>query len=199
MKAFTFRVAAESQDDVYRDILISENSTFEEFHYAILKAFKIKAGEMASFYISDEKWNKSNEEITLLDMGEEDGNDNITLMNKLKLGSSVSAGNEFFVYVYDFLFCKNFEIELIDTENNSNLKEPETVESVGVYQEDVSAYADLLLDEYDEDEIGGGSRKRKDVMDDFDDFNNTEESDEFDDFNFDDEDNQKGSRYDDDY
>jgi hypothetical protein len=89
-------------------------------------------------------------------------------------------------------------LELIDTENNSNIKEPKMVESLGVYQEDVSAYADLLLDDYDEDEIGGGGKKKKDVMDDFDDFNDLQaDEDELDDLNSFDED-ERHNRYDDD-
>lgn len=203
MKAFTFRVAAENQDDVYRDILIAENSTFEDFHFAILKAFKIKPGEMASFYTADEKWNRGDQEITLLDMGEEERSEESVLMSDLTIGESVSEGNDFFVYVYDFLFCKNFELELIDTEDVKALNEPKVVETVGVYQEDLSGYADLLLDEYDDDGMPSGGKKKKDVMDDFDDFDNFQEDDELNDFNeFDDDNDYKGgggSRYDDDY
>ena len=198
MKAFTFRVAAEGQDDVYRDIQISENSTFEDLHYAILKAYKIKAGEMASFYPSDEKFNREDEEITLIDMSESDEDPNV-LMSDLTLGESVASGNEYFSYVYDFLFCKNFEIELLETENNASIKEAKVVESLGVYQEDLSAYADLLLDDEDDDFSGPGSKKKKDIMDDFDDFNDIQEDeDELDDLNSFDQD-ERHNRYDDDY
>ena len=67
MKAYTYRVSPENEDEIYRDIVIREDQSFEDLHYAILDAYEINPGEMASFYLSDETWNKG-VEITLFDM-----------------------------------------------------------------------------------------------------------------------------------
>ena len=72
MRSFVYRISAvqDNQDveEVYRDILIQENKTFEDFHHAILDAFGLAEGEMASFYTCTENWEEGLE-ITLADMG----------------------------------------------------------------------------------------------------------------------------------
>ncbi|PJB14623.1 MAG: hypothetical protein CO118_07650, partial [Flavobacteriales bacterium CG_4_9_14_3_um_filter_32_8] len=69
MNIYKFRVTIEDNSDkvIFRDIEIKSTQTFEDFHQIILKAFNFDNSQMASFYVSDEDWNKA-QEIALFDM-----------------------------------------------------------------------------------------------------------------------------------
>lgn len=180
MKGYKLRISDERDEDVFRDILLPEDVSFEDFHFAILDSFEIEAGEMASFYLSDDNWNK-NQEITLMDMGlSEDGN-KTALMQSINLNSVMNAGVKKLLYVYDFLFCKNFKITLLGEENAEEIT-PMLLDSVGEYKVDNSGLTDLLLselgDDTEDDMLSNKKKKGPDIMEGFDDFDNFQDDDE---------------------
>ncbi len=85
MAGLKFRVLLDSkeQEQVFRDILISDQDNFESFYKAILKAYDFKGDQMGSFYMSNDNWDKGHE-ISLMDMTyEDDAIDTLpTVMNK---------------------------------------------------------------------------------------------------------------------
>ena len=68
MKTYVFRVVADIEEDVFRDIEILGSQNFEDLHDMIIESFDFTGDQMASFYMSDENWDKG-EEIGLMDMG----------------------------------------------------------------------------------------------------------------------------------
>mgnify|MGYP001092617140 CR=1 FL=1 len=187
MKGFTFRISTEDQKDVYRDVLLPESISFEDFHFALLDAFEIEAGEMASFYISNSQWEK-NKEITLMDMGMSEEGKNTVLMQDTYLFSHVSKVGDRLLYLYDFLFCKNFRLEVITVEEKPEI-EPLLIDSVGQYKLDTTGLRDLILDDLENEEKEAKANKSKkkpnDIMDGFDEFDNFQDgSDDFDDPQF---------------
>lgn len=64
MKVIRFEIQLEEVDDVIREIEVKPAHTFKELSDAILQAFNIKATRGASFFTSNNKWQKLNE-ITL--------------------------------------------------------------------------------------------------------------------------------------
>ncbi|MBK6951890.1 MAG: hypothetical protein IPH24_07500 [Crocinitomicaceae bacterium] len=66
MPSFKFRVLIDTNTgvDVFRDILISTNDNLELFYQTILTSFNFKNDQMASFYKSNDDWDKG-QEITL--------------------------------------------------------------------------------------------------------------------------------------
>lgn len=178
MKGHLFRVTAENNEDVFREFFVPMDSTFEDFHFAILDAFRIESGEMASFYVSDENWVKK-EEITLMDMGITDKKISAVLMEDTLIIDKIQKEETFFFYTYDFLFCKNFEVELIESAEE-NFDEVSLVKSEGRYVEDASAYEDFYLDDLDADDIGENPKKKK-QKDGFDDLDEDNFNDDFDD------------------
>jgi hypothetical protein len=107
---FKFRVIIDTEQDVFRDIEIETEATFEDFHRAVLDSFDFEEGEMASFYISDENWTKGLE-IPLMDMG---GKDASLSMANTKLSDLLSKPSEKVLYVYDFLRMWIFYVELLE-------------------------------------------------------------------------------------
>lgn len=64
MKIIRFEIQVEELDNVVREIEIKPSQTFKELSLAIFDAFGIKPTRGASFYTSNNKWQKLNE-ITL--------------------------------------------------------------------------------------------------------------------------------------
>jgi len=112
MNIFKFRVIIDTEEDVFRDIEIGTEVSFRNFHENILKAFEWKEGEMASFYLSNEMWEKG-AEIPLMDMDELEKKEGSINMSNSKLCDFISKPDEKIIYVYDFLRMWCFYIELI--------------------------------------------------------------------------------------
>lgn len=108
-----FRVIIDTEQDVFRDIEIKSNETFFQLHQAILNAFQFSDGEMASFYVSDENWEKGLE-IPLMDMGE-----GTTGMDNTPIHELVAAAGDKFLYVYDFMRMWIFYVEVMELKEGS--------------------------------------------------------------------------------
>lgn len=112
-KIFKFRVVADSDDDIFRDIEINSSATFLEFHEEILKAFEFDNQEMASFYLSNEYWDKG-DEIAMEQLDDSEGAEPAMLMHNTTLLKVVKLRNQKLVYVYDFLNMWCFYVELMN-------------------------------------------------------------------------------------
>jgi len=168
VNVFKFRVIVDTEVDVFRDIEIETDSTFEELHRAILDAFDFEEGEMASFYMSDEKWEKGLE-IPLLEMNEKQA---LSLsMKSTKLSEMLSQPAEKVLYVYDFMRMWIFYVELVEVKKES----PSTIyPRVSLVCGDAplqdSNELDLFGDEFSEEEfneIHGNSTAGGDEEDEF--------------------------------
>ncbi|MBG15426.1 MAG: hypothetical protein CL853_03635 [Crocinitomicaceae bacterium] len=145
MKAYKFRVVIDIEEDVFRDIVILENQNFEQLHHSIIHAFGFEGDQMASFYMSDEQWEKG-EEIGLMDMsfGEESGP---LSMKEVQIGSKIENQHQKILYVYDFLRMWIFYLELIDVfEENSDDAYPHVSLNFGESPEESSKDIPDLLD-----------------------------------------------------
>ncbi len=110
---FKFRVIVDTEENVFRDIEIETDATFDDLHRAILDAFDFEVGEMASFYMSSETWEKGLE-IPLTEMGSE-----VKLsMKSTKLEDMAKHPADKILYVYDFLKMWIFYVELIEVKKD---------------------------------------------------------------------------------
>ena len=71
MPGLKFRILLDSHknEEVFHDILVSDDENFESLFKSIIEAFEFRGDQMASFYVSNENWDKG-EEISLLDLSE---------------------------------------------------------------------------------------------------------------------------------
>lgn len=169
MRAFVYRIWPEDDQnqEVYRDILIQEDKTMEDFHHAILDSFGLAEGEMASFFTCTENWEEGLE-IMLMDMGTMEHESVNILMQELTIGSSVEKDIKYYKFMYDFLFPKRFKIERIG--ENTEIKEdvPVLLAEVGEYEVAEDPLGDLNFDD-----LGLDSKPKKksdDIFEGFDDF-----------------------------
>lgn len=147
MKTFKLRVQYEAKDDkeIFRDIVVAEGQNLEMLHKSIIKAFDFDGDEMASFYESDENWEKGRE-YPLEDMGDDE--DGTVIMKKAKIEDMMSDKGDRLVYIYDFMKMNTFILEVTELgKKEESKKYPLVTQSVGEMPEDSD-------DDEDEDEDG---------------------------------------------
>ncbi|MFT5337166.1 MAG: hypothetical protein ACI9YL_001168 [Luteibaculaceae bacterium] len=125
MPLITLQVLIDHEEDVFRRISIDTSNTLEELHLAILHAFNFNGDQMASFFQSDENWEKG-EEFALMAMDEKTNSMADTTVESL----SLTKGSRM-LYVYDFLRMWCFYIEVLDLKKGSQ-EFPITEYSFGV-------------------------------------------------------------------
>ncbi|GEQ85830.1 hypothetical protein ULMS_13380 [Patiriisocius marinistellae] len=126
---YRFRVILNSDDEVFRDIEIQSEASFEDFNNVILQSFGFDGSEMASFYTSNEQWEQLLE-IAQFDMGEKD--EPVITMGETYLENIINKDDRNLVYVYDFLLMWTFIIELADiAKEESGMTYPNVMYSHG--------------------------------------------------------------------
>jgi hypothetical protein len=105
---------------VFRDILISDKADFETFYRAILEAYAFTSDQMASFYMSNDNWDKGFE-ISLFDMSFGEDPDQILpgVMNASVIVKFIQESDQKIILVHDFLRMWIFLIELIAYEKEA--------------------------------------------------------------------------------
>jgi hypothetical protein len=96
-----------------RDFEIDSNQTFLDFHNLIQDNLHFDPTQLASFFLSDESWNKGLE-FTLIDM-ENDGGPAAIPMDSIKIREIIKERKERLLYVYDILDDNLFFIEMMDS------------------------------------------------------------------------------------
>ena len=134
MAGLKFRVLLDSEQnqEVFRDILIDKDATFEVFYQTLIKSFRFEGDQMASFYVSNDDWDKGHE-ISWMDLsyGEDDTEDAPSVMATTKLSDFIEEPDQKYILVYDFMRMWIFLIELIGYEKEAPAT-PEIVMSVGM-------------------------------------------------------------------
>lgn len=161
MAGIKFRILLDSsqKEEVFCDILISLEDNFESLFNAIVEAYSFKGDQMASFYVSNENWDKG-EEISLMDVNFGDGSEQ-KIMSTTSIGSCLQEQNQKFILVYDFLKMWIFLIECIGVQQEAP-KKPELLLSIGSKPQEDSKELDEGMqmpgeasdDDDDDDEFG---------------------------------------------
>ncbi len=158
---YKFRVILDNEEDIFRDIAISQNDTLEDLHNAIFNAFGFDGLEVASFYTCDNTWNQD-QEIPMFDTGDVEGE--MKIMSDYELADILNEKDTKIIYVYDFINMWTFLVELAAVENEVvGESYPSLLFSHGIMPEDAGeknfesdfeseAYNDYE-DDYDEDDL----------------------------------------------
>jgi hypothetical protein len=149
MGTLKFRVLldTEQESEIFRDILIDENDNFESLYHAIISSFRFEGDQMASFYISNENWDKGHE-ISLMDMnyGDESIDEVASVMSGAKLRDFMEQPDQKVILVYDFLRMWIFLIELLER-TEEIIETPTTVLSIGMAPPEDSRIVNLENEE----------------------------------------------------
>jgi len=159
MGAYKFRVLLDSEknEEIFRDIIVSKTDNFESFYRTILFAFDFKNEEMASFYMSNEDWDKGHE-ITLMDMTFGEEASETAIMSDTTIENEIAEPNQKIILVHDFLKMWIFLIELQE-ELQENVEHPYVHLSIGKSPDENEKSDDFMMEsdfEEDEDEYFDG-------------------------------------------
>ena len=132
MAILKFRVYWEDDDSVYRDMVIKHTQSFLELHNSILKCFEFDNKHHATFYRSNDNWQRGKE--ISLEKYDKVYKVEPLLMSETSVGAEIREPNQRFIYIYDFHKNWTFLVELINVnkEENLNIIYPSCLRSEGI-------------------------------------------------------------------
>ena len=132
MAILKFRIYLEEDDSVYRDVVIRHTQNFYELHEVILKSFEFDSKHQATFYRSNDNWQRGRE--ISLEKYDKAYKAPPLLMKETTIGSEIKDPNQKFIYVYDFTKNWTFQVELINVskEENPKLTYPSMIRKEGI-------------------------------------------------------------------
>ena len=136
MTVYRFRVSFEDHNDIYRDIEILSNQSFEDLHEAIQQAIGFDASKNAVFFQSNDYWRRE-KEIPLQISIENADKKGKAKTKKTYLCDFIDDPHQKLIYYFDFDKVENalwtFTVELIKlTPEDNSTYYPKTVKSQGV-------------------------------------------------------------------
>lgn len=182
MAGLKFRVLLDSTSDseIFRDVVVADDASFEDLYKIAIRSFGFSGDQMASFYMSNDEWDKG-QEITLMDMSFGEEPDPTPTMSASKVKEFIEAPDQKIILVHDFMRMWIFLFELVGYTQETP-SEPQILMSVGDAPREDSRQAEendnLFMgdhDEEDEDEFG---------FDDFPDEYSDEDYSSFDDYEY---------------
>lgn len=127
---FRFLLLSDEVEDFKREIQIDADDTFLNLHNAIIKSTDYKDGEMSSFFICDDNWEKD-KEITLVEMDTNSDEDSY-IMETTILSDILEEEHQKLMYVFDYMTERAFFMELREIITGKNLKEAICTKSEGI-------------------------------------------------------------------
>jgi hypothetical protein len=131
MAILKFRVYFQEDESIYRDIAIKHTHNFLHLHQALLQAYEFDNKHQATFYKSNDSWQRG-KEITVSKYDKTYKVEPL-IMADTQIGSQINDPNQKFLYEYDFTKPWNFAIELISIDKKEdNGDYPSCVRKEGV-------------------------------------------------------------------
>lgn len=113
MAILKFRVYWEDDESIYRDLVIMHTQNFAELHNCILKCFEFDNKHCATFFRSNDNWQRG-KEISLEKYEGKEYKAEPLIMSETAIGKEIRDTNQKFIYVYDFHKNWTFLVELIN-------------------------------------------------------------------------------------
>lgn len=126
---FKFLMLSDEVDDFRREIQIDADATFFDLHKAIISSVNYQDGEMSSFFVCGDDWEKETE-ITLTEMDTSSDEDSFIMKDSI-LNDFLEDEKQKLMYVFDYLTERAFFIELREIITGKNLKEAVCSKSQG--------------------------------------------------------------------
>lgn len=126
---FRFLMLSDEVDDFRREIQIDSDATFYDLHKAIISSVNFQDGEMTSFFLCSDDWEKETE-ITLTEMDTTPEEDSF-VMSESVLNDFLEDEKQKLMYVFDYLTERAFFMELREIVTGKNLDTPVVSRSEG--------------------------------------------------------------------
>jgi len=109
---FKFRLLSHEIKDFVRDIEIKAGQTFFDFHKAIQDDLNFDSSQIASFFITNQLWEKE-QEFILFDISDVP-NASMIAMDRARLRDYVKDPKQRLIYIFDIFNERALFIELVD-------------------------------------------------------------------------------------
>lgn len=126
---FRFLLLSDEVEDFKREIQISADATFFDLHQSIIKSVGFKDGDMSSFFICGDNWEKERE-ITLIEMDTNSDEDCYT-MDSSVLNDFLEDERQKLMYVFDYMTERAFYMELREIITGKDLDKAVCTKSIG--------------------------------------------------------------------
>ena len=143
---YLFRIVSDEDPNFFRDVVAEGSDTFLELHQTLQENMGYDACQLASFFITNEMWEKQ-QEITLIDMMQDPSLGNPT-MDQVTLDEYLTEISQRMIYVFDFFAERAFYMELIEMSDQTSTKETPFIGQAGGDPPPQLAF-DLLVDDPD--------------------------------------------------
>lgn len=120
MAILKFRIYFEEDESVYRDVVIRHTQSFKDLHDTILTAYEFDNKHKATFYRSNDHWQRGRE--ISLEQYDKEYKAPPLLMADTVIGTEIRDPNQRFIYQYDFNKNWTFMVELISVSKEENPK-----------------------------------------------------------------------------
>ena len=161
---YRFLLLSDETDNFKREIQISSQATFRDFHDVILNTTGYDPNQLYSFFICGDDWSKQTE-VTLIEMDTSSEVDSY-IMEDTSLEDLITDERQKLLYVFDPLSERVFFIELREIITGKVLQDPVCSRSVGTPPQQFLDYGmetlDIISDldenfygddEYDDEEL----------------------------------------------
>ncbi len=152
MAILKFRIYFQEDESIYRDIVIKHTQSFLDLHNAILRSYEFDNKHQATFYRSNDSWQRGKE--ISVEKYDKEYKAEPMIMAETVIGTEIRDPNQKFIYEYDFTRHWHFMVELInvDREENKKLEYPACVrtEGIAVSQYGTKGLVDKRLAEMEE-------------------------------------------------
>jgi len=136
MAILRFRIYWEDDDSIYRDVAIRHTQNFFDLHNAILKSFEFDSKHKATFYRSNDNWQRGRE--ISLEKYDKTYKAEPLLMQDTAISTEVTNPNQKFIYEYDFNKNWHFMVELINVDKEEKDKDKKLVYPVCIRVEGIA-------------------------------------------------------------
>jgi len=147
---FTFRFISDEEDSFVIDVNINHNQTFEQLHNSIQETLKYDSSQLASFFITNDDWEKL-QEIALVDMGNDT---DVKIMADTKIEDFFTEKNQRILYIFDYFNERLFfgsVVRTIDAESPIQL--PSVSKLEGTIPPQTKEISTNLNDDFDIDDF----------------------------------------------
>ena len=118
---YKFQIVSQESQNFRLEVALDDKHSFFEFHTIIQKSVGFESHQLASFFVSDQRWKKL-VEISMLDLGINGAA--FFIMQKTRLKDLLHTLGQQLIYTFDFLNDRSFFIELTGIIMEKNLNEP---------------------------------------------------------------------------
>ncbi len=118
---YKFQIVSQESQNFQLEVALDEKHSFFDFHTIIQKSVGFESHQLASFFISNNRWKKL-VEISMLDLGINGAA--FYIMQKTRLCDLLHKNEQQLIYTFDFINDRSFFIELTAIIMEKSLNEP---------------------------------------------------------------------------